>query len=186
VNAQTQPAVRSWRREDLETVRRIVWLTWLAAYASFIPREDLRDYYDRHYSPEALAAAFAAPGVGGFIGFRAETAAGYARTHLDRKDGEGYLASLYVLPDFQGLGLGVALLGVAEDWVGSLGRERIGVGVMTANIRALNWYERKGFRFDREEPFVMGKTAIRHRLGWKPLTGGVAAPEPSAAEFHRP
>ncbi|MBP1720513.1 MAG: hypothetical protein H6Q50_25, partial [Deltaproteobacteria bacterium] len=33
----------------MENLRRITWLSWIAAYSSFIPETDLQAYFDIYY-----------------------------------------------------------------------------------------------------------------------------------------
>ena len=41
------------------------------------------------------------------------------------------------------------------------------VGVMVQNEAARRWYEKRGFRFVREEPFRMGGTTVPHLIGYR-------------------
>jgi ribosomal protein S18 acetylase RimI-like enzyme len=159
--------IRPWRMEDLPAVRRILWESWMAAYSAFIPEEDLRSYHEATYRIDSLANLYKSTFVHGFIGVADGAAAGFARTQFHLNENRLYLASLYLLPAFQGRGIGGGLLLAAEERARDYGLEELWVGVMVQNEAARRWYEKRGFRFVREEPFRMGRTTVPHRIGYK-------------------
>ncbi|MDA8124415.1 MAG: GNAT family N-acetyltransferase [Deltaproteobacteria bacterium] len=163
--------IRPWRREDVPAVRRILWESWLATYRAFIPEADLRAYFTATYQPESLLRLYELSFVRGLIGEADGEAAGFARTQYQKNENRLYLASLYLLPAFQGRGIGDRLLKAAEAQALALGLDELWVGVMVKNEAAGRWYERRGFRFIREEPFRMGGTTVSHRIGYKPIPG---------------
>ena len=77
-----------------------------------------------------------------------------------------YFASLYLLPDFQRKGIGGRLLRAAEEKALAYNLGELWVGVMVQNEAARRWYEKRGFRFVREEPFRMGGTTVPHLIGF--------------------
>jgi ribosomal protein S18 acetylase RimI-like enzyme len=159
--------VRPWTDADLSDVRRVTWETWLDAYSGFIPVEDLRSYFDEHYSLEALRAIQQSPENGGFVALVDGVTAGFVRTH--REEGRFYVSSLYVLPSCQGRGAGSLLMEAAENQARSLGVNEVWLGVMEQNVRTLQWYRTLGFVFDEEAPFVMGKSSVNHFIGHKKI-----------------
>ena len=82
-------------------------------------------------------------------------------------EGRLYVQSLYILPRFQGRGVGRALLARAEKRALEYGLDRIWLGVMTQNTDALEWYTRHGFEFVEKAPFTMGETVVEHVIGYK-------------------
>lgn len=159
--------IRPWLKTDLEDLRRITWLSWLSAYSSFIPETDLKAYFDIYYERGAFSALFIDPSAHGCIAEIDGCAVGYARTHFNRKENRLYLTALYLLPDFQGRGIGKRLMKAVEEHAAERHIEEILVGVMVQNGRALCFYEKAGFQFTREEPFTMGKTTVSHFVGYK-------------------
>ncbi len=159
--------IRPWRKEDFPAVRRILWESWIAAYSSFIPEEDLRAYLEATYQIASLSLLYDSTFIHGFIGETDGEAVGFARTQFHKNETRLYLASLYLLPAFQGKGIGGRLLRAAEEKAGAYGLTELWVGVMVRNEAAGRWYERKGFRFVREEPFRMGRTTVSHKIGYK-------------------
>jgi diamine N-acetyltransferase len=161
--------LREWTPEDLETVRRITWETWVATYASFIPLEDLRGYYDEHYSIRALTALMHSPGFHGLLAVDDATAMGYAKVKFNPEERRCYLSSLYILPGYQGRGIGATLLAKGEECALGFGVNEIWLGVMVQNSNALDWYKRIGFQFVEEQPFVMGNTSVPHLIGYRTI-----------------
>jgi len=161
--------IRHWTPADLPTVQRVLLETWLAAYGSFIPREDLIGYLNTQYSQAKLAALSADPDVTGLIAEADGTAAGYAKLFHARAEQKFYVHQLYILPPSQGLGLGRRLMACAEERARELGADRIWLGVMVKNAQAVGWYNRLGFTINETAPFVMGATTVDHYIGYLPL-----------------
>jgi len=165
--------IRPWRRADFPAVRKILWETWSAAYSAFIPLEDLKAYLESTYRIDALSEIYDNPHVRGFIAEADGEAVGYARTQFHRDEKRIYLASLYILPGFQGTGIGGRLLRAAEDEALANRLKELWVGVMAQNVHAGRWYERRGFHFVLEEPFRMARTTVPHRIGYKVVVQSV-------------
>lgn len=161
--------IRHWRREDLPAVRMILWESWIAAYSALIPEEDLRTYFEATYQIDSLSRLYDSTFIHGFIGEADGAAVGYARTQFHRSENRLYLASLYLLPAFQGMGIGGGLLRAVEEKARTYDLQELWVGVMVRNESARDWYDSRGFRFVREEPFRMGRTTVLHMIGWKAI-----------------
>jgi diamine N-acetyltransferase len=160
---------RAWQESDLETIRNITWTTWVDAYGSFIPETDLRSYFERAYSVNELAGLLASPHFRGLLAEADAQPAGYAKVTFAPEESRCYLASLYVLPSCQGMGIGSLLLREAERHALEFGVTAIWLGVMVQNTPTLRWYERIGFTFVEEQPFTMGATSVPHRIGYRPI-----------------
>lgn len=159
--------IRPWQEGDIAAVRRILWESWSATYRAFVPEADLRHYFAATYGAESLARLHACGHVHGCIGLADGEAVGYARTQFHAPENRLYLASLYLLPTHQGKGVGGRLLRAAEERALAYGLRQLWVGVMVQNEAARRWYEGRGFRFLREEPFRIGRTTVPHLIGCK-------------------
>jgi ribosomal protein S18 acetylase RimI-like enzyme len=162
--------VRRLTRDDIPAVQRITWETWVDAYASFVPVEDLRAYFEDHYSTTRLADFLSEENSGGFIAECDGVAAGYARTSFKKEEARFYVQSLYVLPAYQGRGLGTKLLAASEKRALDFKVNAIWLGVMVQNVRTVEWYKRIGFSFVEEAPFTMAKSTVNHLIGYRPIT----------------
>ena len=161
--------VRRWAPTDVPAVQRITWTTWVATYGSFIPESDLQSFFDEYYCAARLEPYWTDDRACGLLAEVDGEPAGFAKTMLNREDDRFYLNSLYVLPEFQGRGVGSRLLQAAEEFGATLGARQVWLGVMQQNTAALEWYRKIGFRFVREEPFSMGATTVTHLIGYRSL-----------------
>jgi diamine N-acetyltransferase len=162
-------SVRRWLQADLPTIQRLLLQTWLDAYGSFIPREDLVGYLHAQYSQSKLEALFADPDVTGLVAEVDGALVGYAKLYHARAEQRFYVHQLYILPPKQGLGLGHRLMACAEERARELGADRIWLGVMVKNAQAVAWYKKMGFTLTETSPFVMGSTTVDHYIGYLPL-----------------
>jgi ribosomal protein S18 acetylase RimI-like enzyme len=96
--------------------------------------------------------------------------AGYAKSNLSVSENKLYVQSMYVLPEFQGRGIGHLLLRSAERRAREFDLDRIWLGVMVQNTNALEWYKKNGFEFVEESPFMIGDTTVQHLIGYRTLT----------------
>ncbi|MBI5463456.1 MAG: GNAT family N-acetyltransferase [Ignavibacteriales bacterium] len=182
--------VRKWMEEDAEVIYRILSETWHDAYADFIPREDLASYLAEHYSPAKLKEAMRPPAplehtrqtdsvglvvragppeVSGFVAEADGAAAATMRLKFSPEEQRLYMQQLYVLPAFQGSGVGKQLLLKAVQEAKRRGLRQLWFGVMEKNEQALAWYRKYGFTVEKKEPFMMGATAVNHFIGYIPL-----------------
>jgi ribosomal protein S18 acetylase RimI-like enzyme len=162
-------SIRPWTLEDIPDVRRIGWETWKATYGKFIPEADLRAYHDEHYSVAALTRNFNKFSTKGFVALLEGKMVGYMLMAFDGKSGRCHVSSIYVLPESQGHGLGSMLMAEAFRLARESRFDRVWLGVMSENTPTLAWYKSLGFTFVEESPFTMGKTTVRHLIGYKPL-----------------
>jgi len=160
-------SVRRWQKTDLESIRRITWQSWISTYSSFIPESDLKSYLVTHYTEASLLSMFDDPFTQGFIAEVDDHIAGYARLFSNSDENRLYVSSLYLLPEFEGKGIGMRLLESAEGYASEKGLDELWIGVMVKNRQALVFYRKVGFLFVREEPFTMGKTTVSHLIGYK-------------------
>lgn len=162
-------SIRRWLRADLLTIQRLLLDTWLDAYGSFIPREDLAGYLNAHYSQAKLEALLEDSDVTGLVAEADGAVIGYAKLYHARAEQRFYVHQLYILPARQGLGLGHRLMACAEERARELGADRIWLGVMVKNAQAAAWYKKMGYVVTETAPFVMGSTTVDHYIGYLPL-----------------
>jgi ribosomal protein S18 acetylase RimI-like enzyme len=164
--------VRAWTAADVSHVRRIALETWKATYAAFIPEADMEAYLDDAYAAPALVRRVEDHATIGFIAECSGEAVGYMIVSVKTDEKRCYLSSLYVLPEFQGKGIGMRMVGEAERKARAEGFDRVWLGVMEKNAAALQWYRKLGFHFVEKVPFTMGGTTVQHFIGYKYLPDG--------------
>jgi ribosomal protein S18 acetylase RimI-like enzyme len=160
---------RPWTTGDAAIIHDILRETWLDAYARYVPAKDLLGYLEQNHSPELIEKSVEDGDVAGFIAEVDGSAAGCIRTQLNKKEARLYVQQLYILPKYQGLGLGKKLMELAAERARSLGFDRVWLGVMEQNESALLWYKNMGYEIAETAPFSMGSTVVNHHIGFVPL-----------------
>ncbi len=163
---QFEITFRNWTKEDFQNVRNILLVTWKDTY-HFIPEKDIITHLENYYSEAKLLELFNNPDTMGILAEIEKTPVGWMKLFSDQPTERFYVSSLYVLPEFQGYGIGKKLLLKTEAIASKLNHDKIWLGVMKDNIKALEWYKKIGFHFVEEEPFKMGNTEVMHLIGYK-------------------
>lgn len=158
--------LRNWTKEDFQTVRNILLVTWKDAY-NFIPQKDIITHLENYYSESKLLELFNNHLVKGILAEVNQSPVGWMKLFNDEIAEKFFISSLYVLPEYQGYGIGKKLLLFAEDKAAKLKFDNVWLGVMKDNIKALEWYKKIGFNFVEKEPFKMGETEVMHLIGYK-------------------
>ncbi len=164
-----QTTYREWTLDDTNDIQKVLFNTWLASYADFIPVTDIQWYFNNYYSEINFAQLYDDNITIGFVAEVKTHIVGYARMKIDSEHERCYLESLYVLPEFQGKGIGTELLKIVERKALEHSFRQIWLGVMEQNIPSLNWYKKLGFQFVEESPFQMGKTTVNHLIGFRDI-----------------
>ena len=160
--------LRNWTTNDFQTVRNILLVTWKDAYP-FIPEKDIIIHLENYYSETKLLEFFNDLCVKGILAEIETEPVGWMKLYDDQLADKYFISSLYVLPEFQGYGIGKKLLLKADEVAAKLKYEKVWLCVMKENIKALEWYIKIGFQFVEEEPFKMGDTEVLHLIGYKIL-----------------
>ncbi len=166
MKSQTDIKLRNWTKDDFPVVRNILLTTWKDTY-SFIPEKDIVTYFEDFYSEDRLIEILNDPFSKGIIAEVNSVPAGWLKLFEDLINKKFFVSSLYILPGFQGYGLGKRLLNEAYSIAKEKHFSKVWLGVMKQNIKALEWYKNLGFVFVEEEPFQMGLTEVMHLIGYK-------------------
>ncbi len=145
--------IRQARREDTDGIQHVAEQAWHSAHAPIIGTERTDEFLERYYDAATfrslvedsgsilgVAVDDEKPEVVGFVG--ASPADGDSAT-FD-------LGRIYVLPGRWREGIGDRLLSHVERTIGERGGERIELGVMAENERAIEFYESAGYRRDEK------------------------------------
>ncbi len=148
--------VREVLPEDVPGVQKVFRDTWLATYPNEecgITREDIEDRYKDALAPERIAKrqeawAHLLPDEKIFSAIEDGAVVGVCRvkTYEDKNQ----LHAIYVLPEYQGKGIGSALWEKALTFFDP--SKDIYVGVAVYNQKAIDFYSRLGF-VDTEKRF---------------------------------
>jgi len=166
MKSQTEITIRNCTREDFPIVKKILLETWKNTY-TFIPEEDILTHFEKFYSEDRLIEILVDPFSKGIIAEVNSVPAGWLKLFEDHINKRFFVSSLYVLPEYQGFGLGKKLLNEAYRIAKEKHFLKVWLGVMKQNLKSLDWYKNLGFVFDEEEPFQMGSTEVMHLIGYK-------------------
>lgn len=144
------------RVPDVPILADYSWVLWQAAYEPDLLASNVSKLlWARSYSKEALEAALAAGekifwitvegSRAGFVAYRLETVSRHMR-----------LSKLYLHPDYWGRGLGAWVLQAVSEAAEEVWAEYIDLYVFRRNRRAIQAYQRAGFRIAREEMTDLG------------------------------
>ena len=71
-----------------------------------------------------------------------------------------YLSGVAVYPEFRGQGIGTKLLEAVEEEARSIGKKRVVLKAETHNQRAINLYQRLGYKIEYKPPVLKIKNRI--------------------------
>ena len=168
MKSQAEITIRNWTREDFSIVKNILLITWKNTY-TFIPEVDILTHFEKHYSEDRLIEILNDPFSKGIIAEVNSIPAGWLKLFEDHINKKFFVSSLYVLPEYQGFGLGKKLLNEAYRIAKEKQFSKVWLGVMKQNVKSLDWYKNLGFIFNEEEPFQMGSTQVMHMIGFKTI-----------------
>ncbi|WP_226675019.1 GNAT family N-acetyltransferase [Mesobacillus jeotgali] len=138
--------IRNMQYVDTKQVQSIAKTTWNATYEGIIPLEVQNNFLKANYSDESMiqrierSIVYVAEVEGKVVGF-----ANYSKV---RDGGKVELAAIYLHPEFQGKGIGTALIQQAvRDLKGII---EIYINVEKDNKIGMNFYEAKGFEIVKE------------------------------------
>lgn len=160
---------REWTLDDTNEIQKVLFNTWLASYSDFIPMTDIQWYFNNYYSDINFARLFDDTNTTSYVAEIKKNIVGYARMKINEEQKRCYLESLYVLPEFQGKGIGTDLLKIVEQNALKHSFHQIWLGVMEQNIPSLEWYKKLGFQFVEQSPFQMGKSTVNHFIGYRDI-----------------
>jgi len=168
MKSQVEIKIRNWTKEDFPIVKNILLTTWNNTY-TFIPEEDILIHFEKFYSEDRLIEILVDPFSKGIIAEVNSVPAGWLKLFEDIIDKKFFVSSLYVLPEYQGFGLGKKLLDEAYRIAKEKQYNKVWLGVMKQNVKSLEWYKNLGFIFNEEEPFKMGSTVVMHLIGYRAI-----------------
>ena len=149
--------------------------TMLETYAEKVPGADILAHCVNRHSVTTYDAWLADPDVTtwlaesvtgapvGYLVLMPNTLAAATSADLE-------VQRIYVLSRFHGAALGHALMHLAIAEAASRGAPRLVLGVMKANIHAVSFYERQGFRVIGARNFTVGASTFDDYVMGRPAT----------------
>lgn len=173
--------IRHHRADDSDAIAEILALGWQQAYSGFLPAEiiapradvaarraEMREFLETDFDAESEAMLVADSGDG---------LAGFAHMMLGDK-GElgavGQINLIYVRPEWQGRGIGRALLRDGAQWIAERASGPLAIAAFAENPFHA-FYARLGGTIARRVPVEVGGFATESVIYLWPDVAGVAA-----------
>lgn len=138
--------IRKMHYEDTKQVQSIAKKTWNATYEGIIPLEVQNNFLKSNYSDESMKQRIERSIV--YVAEVKGKVVGFANYSTVRDGGKVELAAIYLYPEFQGKGIGTALIQQAVKEL--KGIKEICINVEKDNKIGMNFYEAKGFEIVKE------------------------------------
>ncbi|MEO1252560.1 MAG: GNAT family N-acetyltransferase [Pseudomonadota bacterium] len=138
--------------------------TFALTFGHLYAREDLDAFLRDKHSPAVYAELLADAEYGVFIAFQEETPVGYLVAGPcdlpveDMPARSGELMRFYIMPDWQGAGIGKAMLNAGLDWLNER-FDHLYLSVYRDNEGAQRLYARYGFEKVQEYFYMVGSQA---------------------------
>ena len=145
-------AIRRIAAAELPIVQEIANATWPVAFEGVIQRHQIEMMLDDIYDLDTLQNDIEALGHVYWIARHGHEDVGFVSSF--QEDDVTWIKKLYILPSRQGLGIGRALMGVAQDHFAP--QRALSLNVNTGNTRAIEFYKKYGFAVEKEVPVRMG------------------------------
>lgn len=154
--------IRPCTTNDLRQLQQIGRQTFYESFFEHNTRESMNDYLDKAFTEEKLGRELRNPNsqffmaeVDGAITAYLKINVGDAQTEpMEERDLE--IERIYILQEYQKIGLGKQLYQIAVEHARVLEKERIWLGVWEKNNNARAFYEKLGFTKIGEHSFFMG------------------------------
>lgn len=147
----TAPLIRPATPDDVDALCRLGAATFRETYRTISDPREVDDYADEHFTPAKVQAWLLRPRARTLLAHAHGLPVGYAHVRAveppacvaDRHAVE--LSRLYLLASAQGAGLGGALIAAAIAQAAALGARTVWLGAYDRNVKALDFYARRGF-----------------------------------------
>lgn len=147
--------------DDIPLIQSMAQNVFRKTYADLISPSQMEFMLDWMYSEQSLREQILPPGKTFFIAEMDSVPVGYTSIELQGRTEDGrplyHLQKLYLLPEYQGRGLGRKLFNLAADYILQESPEgaMIELNVNRGN-KAVGFYEAIGMTRDREGDFPIG------------------------------
>jgi ribosomal protein S18 acetylase RimI-like enzyme len=148
--------------EDLTTLQNISRKTFEDTFAATNTEVNMNAYIERAFNREKLEGEMLNPSSSFHLVYMDGELAGYLKLNVDRAQTDIHdprsleVERIYIVKEFQGLGLGSRLMSKAVEVAVEHSKSFIWLGVWERNEAALRFYRKMGFYRIGEHLFVVG------------------------------
>ncbi|PKR84188.1 GNAT family N-acetyltransferase [Heyndrickxia camelliae] len=137
-----QYTIRKMNLEDIPQVQNIAKVSWNATYEGIIPLDIQESFLKSAYNDEMMKRRYEQSIM--FVAQVEEKVVGFANFSPLKENGEAELGAIYLYPQYQGHGIGTALLNEGIHFL--KGVKEIYINVEKDNQIGTRFYEAKGFK----------------------------------------
>jgi ribosomal protein S18 acetylase RimI-like enzyme len=138
--------IRKMKKKDIAQVQDVAWKTWHATYAEIIPLQIQDKFLESAYSNKMMKSRLRKTHV--FVAEVDRKVVGFANYSPVSNEGNLELAALYLYPDYQGRGIGTALLNAGIKQLTNV--KKVTLSVEKNNQIGAAFYKAKGFAVTEE------------------------------------
>lgn len=132
-------------KDELHIIRQVADIVWPVTFSSILSQEQISYMMEMMYSPTVMEKEFDR-GVMFHAVFNNGQPIGYFTLEANGDDSIMKLHKCYLLPEYQGKGIGSMMLGFAKKIAADSGCSRLRLNVNRNNEKAIRAYTRNGFK----------------------------------------
>lgn len=134
--------VRKMNENDIADVQQVAKTSWNHTYQGIIPEAIQEGFLNSAYSSDMLSRRLNVSSL--YVVEAADQIVGFANFSKVKEAGDVELGAIYLLPEYQGYGLGTALLKEGIANVDSA--KKVYINVERENDSGVRFYDAKGFK----------------------------------------
>ncbi|AOV07985.1 GNAT family N-acetyltransferase [Sporosarcina ureilytica] len=138
--------IREMKKEDIKQVQDVAKKSWNATYDGIIPHNIQENFLKAAYSDEMMKRRLNGSFI--FVAEMEDKIIGFANFTPVNNGGQSELSAIYLYPDYQGKGIGTALLQKGIKELENV--KEIYIDVEKENNIGKTFYEAKGFKTVKE------------------------------------
>ncbi len=154
--------IRTPHISDLLDLRELSIASFVHAYGQFNTAEDMENYLSTNFTEENLRKEISDPELHFLLAFEKGELVGYVKLNLQSKPkGDAIrpleILRLYTKPNLIGGGIGKEILQAVGKFAKARDYDSVRLDVWQKNFRAVNFYQREGFKICGTTQFLLGK-----------------------------
>lgn len=148
--------------KDVEQLRLIAEQTFVNAFEKDNDPTDFKDYIEKAFALNKIKAELLNPDSDFYFVYRNDELVGYFKLNVlsaqsdVKRDDSMELERIYVLKEYQSLGLGKQFLYHIKSLAQEKNKKMLWLGVWEENLRAIQFYKRHGFQKFDTHPYFIG------------------------------
>lgn len=138
--------IREMKREDMKQVQDVAQKSWHSTYEGIIPRKIQENFLKVAYSDEMMEKRLNESLI--FVAVMNNKVVGFSNFTTVNNAGQAELSAIYLYPNYQGKGIGTALLQQGIETLKNV--KTIYIDVEKENNSGTIFYKAKGFKVIKE------------------------------------